>query len=106
MKRALKGHAFRMALLGGVTFALSSVSAFAQQQSADTGKVEEIVVTGSRIATNVLDQPSPISISTHADIEMTNAFNAEAVLTHMIGPDVNGGTGANANNGGVGASVV
>ncbi len=98
MKMTTIGRAFRSALMIGVAFA--SGGALAADQ------IEEIVVTGSRIPVTSLTSVSPLSVSSAADIEMTNAFGLEDVLQKMVGPDSTGGTTNNSNNGGVGASQI
>src|SRR5262249_2625541 len=68
--------------------------------------VETVVVTGSRIQTTNLSSPSPISVSTAEQIQMTKATSLEDVLTKMTGPDLAGGLSVNSNNGGVGLSLI
>jgi iron complex outermembrane receptor protein len=90
-------------LLSGAAFAAAySVAAPAFADEA----VETVVVTGSRIQTTNLTSPSPVSVTTAEQIQMTKATNLQDVLTKMIGPDVAGGISENSNNGGVGDSVI
>jgi len=66
----------------------------------------EIVVTGTRIAgvTNATN-PSPISVTTAAQIQQTKSVTVEQVLQRMIGPDANA-ISNQSNNGGVGISNI
>jgi len=73
----------RSALL--VSAAFCAVAASAQAQQAQT--TETVVVTGSRIPTTNATSSSPISVATSAQIQETNAFQIEDVLTKMVGPD-------------------
>jgi outer membrane receptor protein involved in Fe transport len=68
--------------------------------------VETVVVTGSRIQTTNLTSPSPVSVSTAEQIQLTKATNLEDVLLKMTGPDLAGGLSVNSNNGGVGLSLI
>ena len=95
MKMTTIGRGLRSALMIGVAFAWNA--AYAADE-----KVEEIVVTGSRIPVTSLTSVSPLSVSSQEDIQMTNAFGLEDVLQKMVGPDTTGGTTNASNNGGVG----
>ncbi|MFL6722205.1 MAG: TonB-dependent receptor domain-containing protein [Sphingomonas sp.] len=66
----------------------------------------EIVITGTRIfgITNA-NNPSPISVTTSQQIQLTKSSSVEDVLQRMIGPD-NTGFSNTSNNGGTGASTV
>jgi len=92
----------RSALL--VSAAICAVAASAQAQQAQT--TETVVVTGSRIPTTNATSSSPISVATSAQIQETNAFQIEDVLTKMVGPDNTSGTAKTTNNGGEGFSQV
>ena len=65
-----------------------------------------IIVTGTRISgvTNA-NNPSPISVATAEQIQLTKATSIEDVLQKMTGPDSNGLSNTS-NNGGIGTSNV
>ena len=103
-------------ILGGaasITLAAASAHAAAPAAApaapaAASSEVSEIVVTGTRIkgVTNT-DSPSPVSVTTAVEIQMTKASSIEDVLTRMTGPDfANGGLSSASNNGGAGLSEV
>lgn len=98
-------------LLRGVSaVALCSVlatpfAAAAQQTAAATGtQLEEIVVTGSRIARANLSSNSPITTITGEDFKATGTINAEKLLNEM--PQVVAGLTGNNNLGNFGFSTV
>ena len=66
----------------------------------------DIIVTGTRISgvTNA-NNPSPISVATAAQIQLTKSTTVEEVLQKMIGPDANALSNAS-NNGGYGLSEI
>ena len=67
---------------------------------------ETVVVTGSRIPVANALSPSPISTATADQIQLTAAFNAEDVLTKLVGPDSTAGITNATNNGANGLSQV
>ena len=83
---------------------LASVPALAQQQQA--APAETVVVTGSRIPVLNATSASPISTASAAQIQLTSAFNAEDVLSKLVGPDTTGGISNASNNGANGLSEV
>jgi len=91
-------------LAAGTIFAAMGASAPAVAATATTAPVETVVVTGSRIPTDNLTSPSPVSIKVAAAIQLTSAYSLEDVLKTMTGTDILG-IGNNANNGGVGLST-
>jgi hypothetical protein len=67
-------RAIQLALGGalGLSAALSASVAFAQQQAADSKELEEIYVTGSRIARGSdFENPSPVVSFSKDDLEKT-----------------------------------
>src|SRR5579871_4967842 len=78
-------------------------SAMAQN---NTSTPETVVVTGSRIPVLNATSASPISTATSEQIQLTSAFNAEDVLTKLVGPDTTGGISNATNNGANGLSEV
>ena len=78
---------------------LAATSAFAQNATSET-----VVVTGSRIPVANALSPSPISTATAAEIQLTSAFNAEDVLSKLVGPDATSGITNASNNGANGLS--
>jgi iron complex outermembrane recepter protein len=86
----------------GVAFALASVStpAIAQDAVPDQESVDEIVVTGSRIARPELEIANPIQAITAADIEQTGQNNITDILLRApalsasVGSSLSGGRDA------------
>ena len=70
---SLAVHAATLTLLG----AGYSTTAFAQDEAA---KVEEVVVTGSRIQRAVSDAPSPVTVISAEDLEFSGLSNVADVL--------------------------
>jgi outer membrane receptor protein involved in Fe transport len=66
-------------MMGGATALLSNSVAFAQEQDTEK-KMEEVVVTGSRIQSANLESPSPIQTITSEDIQATGIVNAQDLL--------------------------
>ena len=56
---------------------------------AQTGTIEEVVVTGSRIPRTDLDGVAPVTIYTEADIDRTGATSIGQLLREI--PSVSGG---------------
>src|ERR1700744_6198996 len=81
---------------------LAGMPALAQNNTA----AETVVVTGSRIPVLNATSPSPISTASAAQIQLTSAFNAEDVLTKLVGPDTTGGISNASNNGANGLSEI
>lgn len=67
---------------------------------------ETVVVTGSRIPVVNALSASPISTVSASQIQLTSAFNAEDVLTKLVGPDSTAGITNATNNGANGLSEV
>ncbi len=70
----------------------------------DGAAVEEIVVTGSRIARRDLTANSPISVFEAEQLSITNTTNVEEFLRDM--PQFVAGVGSNSNNGNDGSATV
>src|SRR6185295_2658800 len=64
----------------GAATLLASPAAFAQEQNADDKTMEEVVVTGSRIASSNLDSPSPVQTISSEDIAKTGVINLQESL--------------------------
>ena len=79
---------------------LAGVPAFAQQAAT----TETVVVTGSRIPVQNATSASPISTATAEQIQLSSAFNAEDVLSKLVGPDATAGITNATNNGANGLS--
>jgi iron complex outermembrane receptor protein len=90
----------RSALL--LSAGLCAMAASAQAQQAES--TETVVVTGSRIPTTNATSANPVSVATSVQIQETNAFQIEDVLTKMVGPDNTNGAAKTTNNGGEGSS--
>ena len=91
-----------LAASAAVSALLAAQPALAQNASAP----ETVVVTGSRIPVLNATSASPISTASAAQIQLTSAFNAEDVLTKLVGPDTTGGISNATNNGANGLSEV
>jgi outer membrane receptor protein involved in Fe transport len=84
------GHAVRMALLGAGAFAASTIQpsiAMAQTaaaKSADTApELQEVVVTGSRIASPNLEAISPVTAITSEEIKTTGVTRIEDLINSL-----------------------
>jgi outer membrane receptor protein involved in Fe transport len=94
---------FKCALLGGtaISAALMTVSTYAQSPvTIDDDALEEIIVTGTRIARKDIESVSPVTITTAGDIRSTGATRIEDVMNQMpqvemsdSAMDSNGATG-------------
>ncbi len=72
-------------------------SEFERRTNDNNTSVGEVVVTGSRLQTTVLDSPNPISVTTATQIAQTGTDNLERVLTQL--PAINPGfTDTNSEN--------
>src|SRR6202790_3112474 len=82
-------HAVRMALLGAGAFAASTMqSPLAQAQTAQTNVatepvLQEVVVTGSRIAAPNLESISPVTAITSEEIKTTGVVRIEDLLNSL-----------------------
>src|SRR6266702_3893833 len=83
-------HAVRMALLGAGAFAASTIqSPLAQAQTAPaktadaTPELQEVVVTGSRIASPKLDAISPVTAITAEEIKTTGVTRIEDLVNSL-----------------------
>ena len=92
-------HRRRVAALGfGVVFGSTfGVSALAQED-----KVEEVLVTGSRIAREGLDTSTPVNLISTEEIKLSGAPNVEKILSDapQFVASTNGGASANTVPGG------
>src|ERR1019366_8016364 len=79
---------------------LASAPSMAQQPTT----TETVVVTGSRIPVQNATSASPISTATAEQIQLSSAFNAEDVLSKLVGPDATAGITNATNNGANGLS--
>lgn len=96
-------HRRRAVALGfGVVFASSTLGAQALAQEAQRAEVEEILVTGSRIAREGLDTSTPVSVISVQDIKLSGAPNVEKILSDspQFVASTNGGATANTVPGG------
>ncbi len=105
-----RGRLMASSMIMGAAFATlsgtASYAAAAAAASDSPNEVTEVVITGSHIKGNSTS-PSPISVATSAEIQLTKAQSVEDVLNRMTGPDFsNGGLSSASNNGGVGLSEV
>ena len=92
--------------MGGAAMAAVSATPVLAQDAA-AAPVQEVVVTGSRIAgVNNLTSPSAIAVATHEDIVLSKATTVEDVLDRIPSVDFTGGISQNSNNGGGGVSNI
>ena len=85
----------------GAVLAVSALSAAqaAQQQSAEAGAIEEVVVTGSRIVRDGYQAPTPVSVIGEGDLQNLASGNVAAYLSTIPAFSGNMAPGANrANN--------
>ncbi|MBM0107163.1 TonB-dependent receptor [Steroidobacter sp. S1-65] len=93
-------HRRRVAALGcGVVFAGST---FGVQALAQETEVEEVLVTGSRIAREGLDTSTPVNVISTEEIKLSGAPNVEKILSDapQFVASTNGGASANTVPGG------
>ena len=98
--------AFRRRHLLAASAAVSALLAAQPALAQNTTTPETVVVTGSRIPVLNATSASPISTATAEQIQLTSAFNAEDVLTKLVGPDTTGGISNASNNGANGLSEI
>lgn len=96
-------NSLRTVLLAG-TASIIAGTAFAQGQQAAEDKLEEIVVTGSRIARPDLISNSPVAVLSFEDIKKVGTSNIEEFIRDL--PQVVQAIGSNTNNGNGGAATV
>lgn len=96
-------RAIRAALLGAATTAVSSVAA-AQDQESAVSEMQEVVVTGSRIARPELEGNSPVAVYTQEDFKLAGISNVEEYMRDI--PQVVQAVGANNNNGNPGVATI
>ena len=101
--KSIRARMLASTIIGSAAF-VAATSALAQDAS---GPVQEVVVTGSRIAgvTN-LTSPSAISVASHEDIVLSKSTTVEDVLDRIPSVDFTGGISQSSNNGGNGVSNV
>src|SRR5688572_28405448 len=96
-------HRRRAVALGfGVVFAGSTIGVPALSQESGRAEVEEILVTGSRIAREGIDTSTPVSVIGVEEIKLSGVANVEKVLSdapQFVG-STNGGASANTVPGG------
>src|ERR1700742_1666578 len=98
--------AFRRRYMLAASAAVSALFAAAPALAQNATTPETVVVTGSRIPVLNATSASPISTASAAQIQLTSAFNAEDVLSKLVGPDTTGGISNARNNGANGLSEV
>ena len=105
----MRTHQTRQGLLATTIIASAAMLAFAapamaQQQEPDTNTVEDVVVTGSRIARQDYVANSPVSTVTQEQIQARGDVNVEQILNQL--PQVVPGFSANSNNPANGSATV
>ena len=98
-----RAHGITGSVAAAVALSLCHASAHAQE-STDDEAVEEIVVTGSRIARRDFNSPSPISTLNRDQIEAAAQSTLEEVLNKM--PQVQPDFGRTSNNPGNGTATI
>ncbi|WP_129642598.1 TonB-dependent receptor domain-containing protein [Peristeroidobacter agariperforans] len=96
-------HRRRAAALGfGVVFAGSTLGTAALAQDTQRAEVEEVLVTGSRIAREGIDTSTPVSVIGVEEIKLSGAPNVEKILSDapQFVASTNGGASANTVPGG------
>ena len=101
---AYSNVAFRRRYLLAASAAVSALIAAQPALAQNATTPETVVVTGSRIPVLNATSASPISTASAEQIQLTSAFNAEDVLTKLVGPDTTGGISNASNNGANGLS--
>ena len=94
-------RSLRAALMASVA-GIAATSALAQQVAED--RLEEIVVTGSRIQRTDLVSNSPVSVLSYEDIKSLGTSNIEEFIRDL--PQVVQAVGSSTNNGNAGAATV
>ena len=103
---AYSQFAFRRRGLLAASAAVGALFAAQPALAQNATTPETVVVTGSRIPVLNATSASPISTASAAQIQLTSAFNAEDVLTKLVGPDTTGGISNATNNGANGLSEI
>ncbi|MEL6868883.1 MAG: TonB-dependent receptor [Pseudomonadota bacterium] len=92
-----------LAAIAGLATIASTTVVHAQEE-AQSGELEEIVVTGSRIANSNLTQSSPVAVISAENIELRQVLVVEEFLREI--PGVVPSIGASVNNGNGGSTFV
>jgi iron complex outermembrane recepter protein len=102
MVRRCKHRRRALALGFGVVFAGSTLGVQALAQESASTEVEEILVTGSRIAREGIDTSTPVSVIGVEEIRLSGAANVEKILSDapQFVASTNGGASANTVPGG------
>ncbi len=102
MVRGCKHRRRALALGFGVVFAGSTIGVQALAQESARTEVEEILVTGSRIAREGIDTSTPVSVIGVEEIKLSGASNVEKILSDapQFVASTNGGASANTVPGG------
>ncbi|HEY0686754.1 MAG TPA: TonB-dependent receptor [Steroidobacter sp.] len=102
MVRRSKHRRCAAALGFGVVFAGSTFGVQALAQDAQNPEVEEVLVTGSRIAREGLDTSTPVNVIGVEEIKLSGAPNVEKILSDapQFVASTNGGASANTVPGG------
>ena len=98
------GRALRTALMSSAVLAFAVPAIAQQQQAATDDRVEEIVVTGSRIKTKGLVANSPVTTISAEEIGLSQAVSAEEIIKML--PAVVPSLGPGTNNGSNGGAVL
>ncbi len=88
-------RAIQLALGAAAMAGMTSVPVFAQQDQ----QIEEVIITGSRIARSPLDSVGPMTIVDSAIIDSSSALTIEGVLTQLPQVTANGTSENNSNAG-------
>ncbi len=108
--RRFGSHTSFTALMAVAFTVLVHGTAIAQDQAADqpgaAPEMEEIVVTGSHIASQNATSANPLTVVTAAQIQQSEAITLEQFLLKVPAVDFSNGISSNDNNGGLGAATV
>ena len=87
----------RLAVIATLGVCGSTQAALAQEQSAPAVTLDDIVVTGSRLARRDLDSTTPVLVLSATDIQATGQLNTADVLRNLPAVGISGVSSANSN---------
>ncbi len=113
-KKEYKKNPLALALMSFTATLLSAHQSVAQTENQETSGIEEIVVTGSRIHRNPLNEPAPVVELSETDLDRTGLTNFGAILQQLpsTGSAINtkfnvpGNSGFPPDGSGIGAGAV
>ncbi|HKU13637.1 MAG TPA: TonB-dependent receptor [Steroidobacteraceae bacterium] len=97
-------RAVRCALLSGAVTAFAGIAPAQAQQAAQETTIQEVVVTGSRIAQPGLTSVSPVTAVSSEDVKIQGVTRTEDLINNL--PQAFADFGGNVSNGATGAATV